>query len=232
MATTTFATPNVIINLRKPWIICRKINRENAGLSVVCWGRGQTYELLQIKAAMNFVTFHFTTGPVASCKLLTSVILTTTALKQMNKPSLQKKKRVTITTWHHLVTPNKWQLFFLENIWWHSLISTTSADARGVHADYRGDSAVNPVWSHSYHVDLPNEVLQEHLPGICGMTHILEALRGVSACLLQQNLLASWMLKAQKTLEHQLISQSAGCSLNSSIKQQEELLGIRCRHII
>lgn len=144
----------------------------------------------------------------------------------------KKKKKVTITTWHHLVTPNKWQLFFLENIWWHSLISTTSADARGVHADYRGDSAVNPVWSHSYHVDLPNEVLQEHLPGICGMTHILEALRGVSACLLQQNLLASWMLNAQKTLEHQLISQSAGCSLNSAIKQQEELLGIRCRHII
>lgn len=68
-----------------------------------------------------------------------------------------------------------------------------------------GSVAGNPEWSLSYHVDLPNEVLLEHLPGICGMTHILEALCGVSACLLQQNLLASWMLKAQRTLEHQLI---------------------------
>lgn len=81
---------------------------------------------------------------------------------------------------------------------------------------------------HSYHVDLPNEVLLEHLPGICGMTHILEALRGVSACLLQQNLLASWMLKEsenQRTLEHQLIFTIGRVQpelTHSAIKQQEE----------
>lgn len=60
-------------------------------------------------------------------------------------------------------------------------------------------------WNHSYHMNLPNEVLLEHLSGICRMAHVLKALRGISACLLQQNLFTSWMLKAQNTLEHHLI---------------------------
>lgn len=53
-----------------------------------------------------------------------------------------------------------------------------------------------------YHVNLPNQVLLEHLPGICGVTHVLEALGGIPTRLLQQNLLASWMLQPQNTLQH------------------------------
>lgn len=48
-----------------------------------------------------------------------------------------------------------------------------------------------------YHVKLPDEVLQEHLPGICGMTHVFKTLRRVCTRLLQQNLLTSRMLKTQ-----------------------------------
>lgn len=48
-----------------------------------------------------------------------------------------------------------------------------------------------------YHVKLPDEVLLEHLPGVCGMTHVFKTLRRVCTCLLQQNLLTSRMLKTQ-----------------------------------
>ncbi len=40
----------------------------------------------------------------------------------------------------------------------------------------------------------PDEILLEHLSGICGMTHILKAFGGICARLLQQNLFTSWML--------------------------------------
>lgn len=35
-----------------------------------------------------------------------------------------------------------------------------------------------------YHVKLPDEVLLEHLPGICGMTHVFKTLRRICSCLL------------------------------------------------
>lgn len=63
------------------------------------------------------------------------------------------------------------------------------------------NSELNPF----YHVNFPDEVLLEHLSGICGMTHVLKALCGIPACLLQQNLFTSWMLKAQNRLEHFMI---------------------------
>lgn len=48
-----------------------------------------------------------------------------------------------------------------------------------------------------YHLKLPDEVLLEHLPGICGMTHVFKTLRRVCTRLLQQNLFTSRMLKTQ-----------------------------------
>lgn len=148
------------------------------------------------------------------CLRQTSVVLMTahkTFLKLINKLIWLKKK----PTWHHLVTLNKQTIAFFftkdlstqYNYWAWQLLRT------------EGSVTLNSVLNNFYHVNLPNEVLLEHLSGICRMTHILKALRGIPTCLLQQNLFTSWMLNSQNRLEHFMISEFTGCSLHFNVWQ-------------
>lgn len=124
------------------------------------------------------------------------------------------------------MTPNKQTIaFFLtkdlstqHNYWAWQLLHT------------EGSVTLNSVLNKFYHVNLPNEVLLEHLSGICRMTHILKALRGIPTCLLQQNLFTSRMLNSQNRFEHfrifriHRLQSSLSCSTINSISTSNNLL--------
>lgn len=76
-------------------------------------------------------------------------------------------------------------------------VDITVDDKKSLEKRHCTHTGFSPTENRPYHVKLPDEVLLEHLPGICGMTHVFKTLCRICTCLLQQNLLTSRMLKTQ-----------------------------------